>query len=326
MGLRFRQSPEFDLIARYFSRHQSNAVELSVGDDAAVFSLPENHCLVFSIDTQVEGRHFPVGFPADKIATRALGSAMSDLAAMGARPHHFTLALTLPEFEEQWLHAFSRGLYELADRFDFKLVGGDTTKGPLSISIQVHGLVERDRYLQRSTASSADGIYVSGSLGDAAGGLKLALSNRQDALSDDEHRLFNAYACPRPEVELGLALVGNASAALDISDGLLADLEQLAVASDLACHLDLDTIPLSGALRRVEGDVEALNLALAGGDDYRLLATMPANKERLAKELGLFKIGYMLDCPIEHTGERVRLYKNGVYHRAPNVKGFDHFG
>ena len=327
MGLRFRQSPEFDLISRYFSRHQPDELDVSIGDDAAVFSPPATHSLVFSVDTQVEGRHFPIGFPADKIATRALGSAMSDLAAMGAKPHHFTLALTLPDFDEQWLSEFSRGLYEMADPFDFKLVGGDTTKGPLTVSIQVHGLVERGRYLKRSSAKSGDGLYVSGRLGDAAAGLKLALSGAQKRmLSDDERQLFSAYACPDPEIELGQTLVGKASAALDISDGLLADLEQLAAASGLGCDLDLDAIPLSGALRRVEGDTEALSLALSGGDDYRLLVTVPTAKESLAKELGLLKIGYMIDYDNQPHSERINLFKDGVYQKAPNVKGFDHFG
>lgn len=327
MALRFRQSPEFDLIARYFSRHQTGELELSIGDDAAVFSPPATHSLVFSVDTQVEGRHFPVGFPADKIATRALGSAMSDLAAMGAKPHHFTLALTLPDLDEHWLCAFSSGLYEMADRFDFKLVGGDTTKGPLTVSIQVHGLVERDRYLKRSSAKSGDGLYVSGSIGDAAGGLKLALAGAQSrTLSNDEKQLFSAYASPDPEIKLGQALVGSASAALDISDGLLADLEQLATASNLACHVELDAIPLSDALRRAEGDIEALSLALAGGDDYRLLVALPPDKEYLAKELGLYKIGCMIDYSDVHQSGRLSLHKNGVYQELPAVKGFDHFG
>ncbi len=327
MGLRFRQSPEFDLISRYFSRHQPGDLELSIGDDAAVFSLPAAHSLVLSIDTQVEGRHFPVGFPADKVATRALGAAMSDLAAMGAKPHHFTLALTLPDFDEQWLSEFSRGLYEMADQFDFKLIGGDTTKGSLAVSIQVHGLVEHCCYLKRSSARVGDGIYVSGSLGDAAAGLKLALSHAHNrVLSDDERLLWRAYAHPAPEIALGQALVGVASAALDISDGLLGDIEQLAAASALGCYIKLEAIPISGALRRVEGADEALSLALAGGDDYRLLVTVPVDKESFAKELGLCKIGHMVEYDDAPGNERIRLFKNGVYRKTPNVKGFDHFG
>ena len=329
MGLRFRHSPEFDLISRYFARHQTSSLDLAIGDDAAVFTPPSTHSIVFSIDTQVEGRHFPAGFPADKVATRALGSALSDLAAMGAEPHHFTLALTLPEFDEQWLSAFSDGLYAMSEGYGLELVGGDTTKGPLSVSIQVHGLVEHGRYLKRSSARSGDGIYVSGTLGDAAGGLKLALASSQDSLlSDDEKKLLDAFSSPVPEIGLGQALVGHATAALDISDGLLADLEQLTMASDLGCSIELDAIPLSDALRRVEGDSGAQSLALNGGDDYRLLIALPSGKEALAESLGLFKLGRMMeyDDSLRHAAERVSLYKNGVYQTAPKIKGFDHFG
>ena len=329
MGLKLRRSPEFDLISRYFSRHQSGGLDLAIGDDAAIFTPPSGHSLVFSIDTQVEGRHFPRGFPAEKIATRALGAALSDLAAMGANPHHFTLALTLPEFDEDWLADFSRGLFGLADHFNIKLVGGDTTKGPLSISIQVHGLVEQGVYLARSGAKVDDEIYVSGALGDAAAGLKFALEHRDfDDLNSDEQYLYTAFSNPMPEVALGLKLLGTASAALDISDGLLADLEQLAVASGLVCEVDLDLIPLSEPLCRVEGKAAALDLALSGGDDYKLLLTVPREKKSLVKDLGLLKIGRMRDLKVGSSSgsDRVMLFRNGVFQKNPELRGFDHFG
>lgn len=329
MALKFRHSPEFDLISRYFSRHQSADLDLSIGDDAAVFTPPKGHSLVFSVDTQVEGRHFPLGFPADKVATRALGAALSDLAAMGARPHHFTLALTLPHLDEDWLAGFSKGLFGLADRFDIKLVGGDTTKGPLSITIQVHGLVEQGVYTARSGAREGDGVYVSGALGDAAAGLRFALEQRcLDGLDPDEQYLYKAFAEPLPEIDLGLKLVGTASAGMDISDGLLADLEQLARASELVCEIDLDLIPLSDALCRVVGASGALDAALSGGDDYKLLLTVPTNRESLVQDLGLFKIGRMKGCSVEGSAEssRVMLLKRGVHQKTPELKGFDHFG
>lgn len=329
MALKLRHSPEFDLISRYFSRHQSGDLDLSIGDDAAVFTAPIGYSLVFSMDTQVEGRHFPSGFPADKVATRALGAALSDLAAMGAKPHHFTLALTLPNLDEDWLAGFSKGLFGLADRFDIKLVGGDTTKGPLAITIQVHGLVEQGAYIARSGAREGDGIYVSGELGDAAAGLRFALEQRCFvSLDPHEQYLYNAFAEPIPEIDLGLKLVGTASAGMDISDGLLADLEQLARASELVCEIDLDLIPLSDALYQVMGQSDALDAALSGGDDYKLLLTVPPSRELLVKDLGLIKIGRMKGCSNAGSEEpnRVMLLKNGVRQTPPELKGFDHFG
>lgn len=328
MGSMLRRSPEFDLITRYFSRQESSELALSIGDDAAVYAPPQGQSIVFSIDTQVEGRHFPVGFPADKVAARALGAAMSDLAAMGAKPHHFTLALTLPRFDEHWLSAFSKGLFALADGFGFKLVGGDTTKGPLCVSIQVHGLVEDGRYLIRSGANAGDDVYVSGTLGDAAGGLRVAQSGKGfEFLSADESFLLESFSNPLPEIDLGLGLVGCASAAIDISDGLLADLEQLCVASGLRCELQLDAIPISKSLRNVIGEEAALNLALAGGDDYKLLVALPEEKEEQARKLGLVKVGKLFECAESkpETDQRINVFKNGVHQKTPELKGFDHF-
>ena len=331
-GKQFRDSPEFDLIARYFFKHavsgieHSDCIDLSVGDDAAVVRVPEGHSLVFSIDTQVKGRHFPIGFPAEFIAHRALASALSDIAAMGAKAHHFTLALTLPHSDAGWLTAFSGGLFALAEQFNVRLVGGDTTKGPLAITIQVHGFAPNDAYISRRGASISDEVYVTGPLGDAGAGLAIAFECMQDqrfeSLGINEQYLFERFARPVPRLTIGEAVREYASAGLDISDGLLADLQQLCCASNVSCNLDIANIPLSKQLIAYAGRERALSYALSAGDDYELLLTLPISMRDHAARLGLIKIGCITE---RRSAPDVVLFKNGERHVLPNEKGFDHF-
>lgn len=331
-GKQFRDSPEFDLIARYFFKHavsgieHSDYIDLSVGDDAAVVRAPEGHSLVFSIDTQVEGRHFPIGFPAELIAHRALASALSDLAAMGAKAHHFTLALTLPHSDADWLTAFSGGLFALAEQLNVRLVGGDTTKGPLAVTIQVHGFVPNNAYISRRGALIGDEVYVTGPLGDAGAGLAIALECMQDqrfeCLSLNEQYLFERFAKPVPPLTTGEAAREYASAGLDISDGLLADLQQLCCASSVSCTVDIANIPLSEQLLAYAGRDRALSYALSAGDDYELLLTLPSSMGDHAARLGLIKLGCITE---RHSAPCVVLLKNGERHILPNQKGFDHF-
>lgn len=331
-GKKFRDSPEFDLIARYFSRHTgsgiagSDHIDLSVGDDAAVVRVPEGHSLVFSIDTQLEGRHFPTGFSPEFIAHRALASALSDLAAMGATAHHFTLALTLPNLDVDWLSAFSAGLFDLAERFNVRLVGGDTTKGPLAITIQVHGFVPNNAYISRIGASAGEDVYVTGPLGDAGAGLTLANEGSQNkqlaGMSLNERYLFERFAQPVPRLAEGELLREYASAGLDISDGLLADLQQLCCASNVSCALDLSKVPLSEQLLAYAGPKKAMEYALSAGDDYELLLTLPRSMRDLAVSLGLTRIGCMTEV---YSAPKVVLLNNGVLQALPKIKGFDHF-
>lgn len=320
MNSRLRKSREFDLITSLFSKSRAPSFDLGIGDDAAVFSPPSNQSLVLSIDTSVEGRHFPAGFPPEFIAKRALGSALSDLAAMGAQPHHFTMALTLPEFDMVWCERFSTGLYDLAEQFDISLVGGDTTKGPLTISIQVHGLVDKGNYLSRSSASPDDLIFVSGCLGDAHAGLLLALEGKE-LTEPYQQALFESFASPTPQIALGLEVNGIASSALDISDGLLADLEHLCCASGLSAELELSVVPLSDNLLRYRDYDFALQAALNGGDDYQLLVTASSDKRQRLLELGFIEIGAML----ADEGSVLSAKLNGESVALPEKRGFDHF-
>ncbi len=316
---------EFEIISRYFSKPVSSDVLLAQGDDCALFDVPSGLTLAFSIDTLVEGRHFPLNYPAKSVATRALGAALSDLAAMGARASHYTLALSLPNFDEAWLAEFSESLYEMSDRFEVSLVGGDTTRGPLSLSIQVHGLVPQGMSLKRSAANAGDLLFVSGSVGDAAGGLKLcndngSYSSSQKRVTDREKYLLERFDCPAPRLVLGCALRGRASACIDISDGFLADAKHLAGSSGLSAVISVDQVPVSDALKAVwPEDFESL--ALSGGDDYELLCAIPAKYERWALELGLVKVGEL----VQGQAGLIRLLKNGADYKYEHSKGYLHF-
>ncbi|MBW0149412.1 thiamine-phosphate kinase [Marinobacter arenosus] len=269
---------EFELIRQYFEpiadSFPSAALELGLGDDCAIQRIPADCDLVFSIDTVVEGIHFPKAYPADHLAWRALAAAASDLAAMGAKPVCFTLALTLPTVNESWLKGFSRGLADAAGTFGLSLAGGDTTRGPLTLSLQVHGTVPRGGGTRRSGAKVGDLVCVSGTLGDAGAALDYLEAQPP---SDDAKALLRRYHRPCPRLELGQALAGIVTSAIDISDGLLADLGHVLDASGMGATLDLSTIPMSQALRRLKGD-QALGYGLRAGDDYELCVTLPRSR------------------------------------------------
>ncbi|MDS1310588.1 thiamine-phosphate kinase [Marinobacter xiaoshiensis] len=266
---------EFELIRQYFMPlarlHGSRSVLLGPGDDCAIQSIPPGSDLVFSIDTLVEGVHFPIGYRPDFLGWRALAVATSDLAAMGAEPACFTLALTLPEVDEPWLRGFARGLGRAAESFGLVLAGGDTTRGPLALSLQVHGLVEQGLAIRRAGASVGDLVVVSGTLGDAGAALDYL-----DALSpsEDEQCVLEQYHHPQPRLKLGIALRGLATAAIDVSDGLLADLNHILESSGVGANIVRAQVPVSLALARLKGDA-AVDYALNSGDDYELCATIP---------------------------------------------------
>jgi len=269
---------EFELIARYFDRASADAdVLIGIGDDGAVLRPAIGLDLVTVVDTLVEGVHYPAELPAADVGYRALAVNLSDLAAMGSRPRWMTLALSLREADPAWLSDYARGLFEAAQEFDVTLVGGDTTRARQTVmSIQVTGEIEQGRALTRSGARPGDEVFVTGSVGDAAAGLEI-LQGRSPAgkFADD---LVSRFSRPTARVAAGRQLVGRASAAIDLSDGLYTDLEKLAAASGVGVELDLDCLPVSDALRRsVVGD-KALSLALAGGDDYELCFTAAAGE------------------------------------------------
>ncbi|MGO9993008.1 MAG: thiamine-phosphate kinase [Steroidobacteraceae bacterium] len=274
---------EFELIDRYFARSTGAAanrpdVILGVGDDAAVLRLPPNTDLVAAVDTLVAGRHFPVDSDPRSIGHRALAVNLSDIAAMGATPAWATLALTMPCADASWLEGFSAGLMQLADAHGVALVGGDTTAGPLTISIQILGYVERGSALRRSGAHAGDILAVTGTLGDAGAGLALLtarLTTCDRAVADE---LIQRFEYPAPRVSFGSSARGIASAAMDLSDGLVGDLPKLSVASGVAAHVDVGRLPLSSALRALVPAAEARELALAAGDDYELLVAVPPRR------------------------------------------------
>lgn len=301
---------EFALIERYFASHRSprqQGVALGVGDDCALLQVPAGQWLAVSMDTLVAGVHFPANGEAYHIGQRALCVTLSDLAAMGADPLWLTLGLTLPAADEAWVAAFADGFLSLADEFDVSLVGGDTTRGPLAITVQVHGSVPPGEALTRAGAQAGDGVYVTGSLGDAAAGLALleAEAEQSAPLADVAAReyLLMRYHCPRPQLSAGRLLRGIASAAIDVSDGLLADLTHVCtqsgqrLGSPLGALLDLETLPISAALQQWGHDWQLAGMpgvdvqqqlwqwALSGGDDYRLCVTVPAAQESRLREL-----------------------------------------
>jgi thiamine-monophosphate kinase len=320
---------EFDLIERFFSRSAGaarghNGVILGIGDDAALLRMPAHMELAAAVDTLVEGRHFPIGSSARSIGHRALAVNLSDLAAMGALPSWATLALTMPSANSDWLRQFSGGLLELADAHGVALVGGDTTRGPLTISVQLLGQVPPGAALRRGGASPGDVLAVTGTLGDAGAGLALIDGSCVTQERVPAEQLIRRFEYPEPRVQFGLAARGIASAAMDISDGLVGDLPRLASASGLAAHVDVDRLPLSPAMRALASPAQARDWALGAGDDYELLIAVPqhrfADLQALAGklDLGLTAIGGL------RAGRGVTWIQNGREF-APTVQGYDHF-
>ena len=267
---------EFELIERYFAAvgAQRPDVVLGVGDDAALLQVPPGHQLVACTDTLVNGRHFPDGFDAADIGWRALAVNLSDLAAMGAEPAWATLALTLPALDEDWLDGFVAGLATLATAHGVALVGGDTTRGPLTVTVQALGSVPAGRAIRRRGARPGDLLYVTGWPGDAAAGLAL-LQGQLPGAGADRAALELKFRRPEPRVSFGMHLRGVASACIDVSDGLAGDLGRLAAASGVGAVVRAAELPLSRALYALAGETRARDYALGGGDDYELLFTVP---------------------------------------------------
>jgi thiamine-monophosphate kinase len=265
---------EFELIRRFFSRPADSAsVVTGVGDDGAVIRPAEGKELVTVIDTMVAGTHFPATLSARDVGYRIVAVNLSDIAAMGAEPRWMTLALTLAESDPTWLAAFAEGLYEAAAECGVALVGGDTTKGgQLVVSVQMSGELGPGTALYRSGAKVGDTIYVTGTVGDAAAGLKLM------AEGSVEHPLARRFARPTARVRAGTALAGVAHAAIDLSDGFVADLSKLLEASGVGAEVDLQHLPLSRELLDAVGRDQALQYAMHGGDDYELCFTVPESR------------------------------------------------
>lgn len=266
---------EFSLIQQYFSSiGTAPGVVLGVGDDCAVLDVPEGQQLVVTVDTLVAGVHFPVTASPGDIAHRSLRVNLSDIAAMGAEPRWFTLALTLPEANEDWVKAFSQALADDASAFGCALVGGDTTAGPLTISIQLFGVVSKGKALTRGGAQVGDSIFVSGSLGEGAAALSL-FDTSDTSVEIERDRLLKRFYRPEPRLKEGLLLRNLASAALDISDGLIADLGHIVEASGLGADIEVERLPIKSWLKCLAEASLVTQWALSGGDDYELCFTVP---------------------------------------------------
>jgi thiamine-monophosphate kinase len=272
---------EFDLIALIRDRCAiaREDVRLGIGDDAALLAVPAGQLLAVSTDTLIAGVHFPQSTKAYDVGWKALAVNLSDLAAMGATPAWATLALTLPHADSRWVGEFADGFAALAGEFKLALVGGDTTQGPLSVTLTVHGFVPDGAALLRSGARAGDAVFVTGTLGDAAAGLRCLDKNDSEASrllsvpAGTREALIERLNRPTPRVAQGLALRGRASACIDVSDGLIADLGHICAASGVGAEVDVDLLPHSSALSAVFGADVLRNFQLAGGDDYELCFT-----------------------------------------------------
>jgi thiamine-monophosphate kinase len=315
---------EFDLIERYFRNCGAKRadVRVGVGDDAAILECPAGAELVAAVDTLVDGVHFPHGSPPASIGHRALAVNLSDLAAMGARPAWALLALTLPQADESWLSEFAAGMAALARDHQVALVGGDTTSGPLCITVQVLGYVQRSSALLRSGGQPGDAVFVSGTPGDAAAGLAIE-QGRLPADGEAAPYLRDRFLYPAPRLALGECLRRYAAACIDVSDGLLGDASKLARASGCGVEISYRDVPVSEALVRAVGEERARELALTGGDDYELcFSVRPVHVARLLAELaperwGYARIGTLREAPgadVFRDGTVMSLSHSGYEH------------
>ena len=315
---------EFSLIQHFFQSIpiKRQDVVLGIGDDAACLNVPQGMQLLISTDTLVSGVHFLSQWTGYDIASRAVRVTVSDMAAMAAEPCWLTLALTLPEHNSLWLESFSKGLSDSLKAFHVDLIGGDTTKGPLSMTLTILGLAPENSILQRRGAKPGDVIFVSGVLGGAA--LAIRLLESQVISETDKKELTQKLLYPQPRMDLQTYLRAYASTAIDISDGLSADLNHICQASAVGACLEQESLPIHPLLHKYLKD-EALDLALTGGDDYELCFTVPktqvASFTQALQSAGLlcYPVGYIEDKP------GLRLKNSGGSCQVIEPKGYSHF-
>lgn len=331
---------EFSLIERYCqglgTEHPDT--RLSIGDDAAIISVPQGMELAISVDSMVEGVHFSAGLAPADLAHKLIAVNLSDMAAMGALPKWATITLTLPDHDSEWLREFSGSINSMATRFGVELIGGDTTQGPLNVSLQIMGLLPVGKGLRRSGAQVGDDIYISNTVGDAA----LALHRLQTNVvhgtpSGVDSFLMDALLRPEPQLELGQAMLGLASACIDISDGVVADLRHIARQSQVAMAIEVEKVPLSTAYRDVCGG--DYDLALSGGDDYQLAFTAPVSNAELVQAtvkqlaVSVTKVGCVMEAsnsPNSALNENgfdhlIKLSLNGKPYTLADNAGYQHF-
>jgi thiamine-monophosphate kinase len=320
---------EFDLIRRYFT-HPARGATLGVGDDAALLRVAPRNELVVSADMLVEGRHFIKGADPVRLGHKALAVNLSDIAAMGAKPRWATLALALPTIDEKWLAGFSRGFMALARRFSVGLVGGDTTRGPLTLSVQIMGEVPAGKALRRDGAKVGDDVWVSGYLGEAAMALEMIESRGWKRIGNDDRKILEERLhAPTPRVALGLALRGTAHSAIDVSDGLLADLGHICERSGVCATIEWEAVPAIPLVRsHAQTDRGARGL-LAGGDDYELCFT--ASQRRRAAVMAAAaraRVRVTMIGRVERKrgrGAPVTVLDSVGHPMKSRVRGYDHF-
>ncbi|PKF63723.1 thiamine-phosphate kinase [Psychromonas sp. psych-6C06] len=321
---------EFDVITHYFKLHDcgvtDSGVDIGIGDDCAILDIPDGCQLAVTTDTLVAGVHFFEDVCPYRLGYKSLAVNLSDLAAMGATPKWVSLAITLPNVETHWLSEFSRGFFDLANKQGVQLVGGDTTKGPLSITVSAKGIVSRNKALKRNGAKQGDLICVSGDLGNGALGLAHKLENR--SLINSQF-FVDALELTEPRNELGMLLVNQASSCIDISDGLLQDLQHILDASKCSAHIKADALPFSNAMQQeIEQDKvtqeQAYQYALSGGDDYELLFTLsPDAYQDLLKQDLIDKITVIGDV-LANEDEKIRITQSSKP-LSLALSGWDHF-
>ncbi|MFT5674148.1 MAG: thiamine-monophosphate kinase [Paraglaciecola sp.] len=318
---------EFSIIDDFFKNkgHQRKDVLIGIGDDCAITQVPDGQSLATTTDTLISGVHFSPETSAHAIAQKAVAVNLSDLAAMGAEPAWLNLSLSLPEIDEEWLAEFSRGLKEITDYYSIALIGGDTVQGPLVITITAQGFVPLDQALTRSKAMPGDFVYVTGFLGDA--GLGLAIEQKQTTLSNSAHveYLLNRLHYPSPRMLAGASLRRIATSCIDLSDGLISDLQHVLNASKCGACINIDKLPMSPAML---GSVEverAINYALCSGDDYELLFTV--SEEHKGKlDIALANSNVAVTCIGQCNGVSGKLqFHSDNQPYVFNGKGYEHF-
>ncbi len=316
---------EFQLIKHFFTKQivKRKDVELGIGDDCAVLSPIENQNVVVTTDTLVAGVHFPFETSPRAIGHKAVAVNLSDIAAMGAKPSWLSLALTLPDVDEAWLSEFCEGVFELCEFYNVELIGGDTTQGPLSITITAQGLTPQGSYLSRSGAKAGDWLYVTGELGDAALALQ-QITGKVTIEPQFTETIKNKLDYPKPRVLAGQTLREYASSAIDLSDGLIADLGHICQSSNVGANVVLDALPLSIIMRDSLLADDAIALALSGGDDYELLFTI-SEDNKVGMETAMSHTGIPVTCIGQINASKTITTTLNDKAIPINTAGFEHF-
>ena len=316
---------EFELIKRFFTEQaiKRKDVLLGIGDDCAIVTPSERQNIAITTDTLVAGVHFPHQTSARAVGHKSIAVNLSDLAAMGAEPSWVSLAITMPEADLEWIEEFCAGVFDLCEFYNVQLIGGDTTQGPLSITVTAQGLTPVNKHITRSGAKAGDWIYVTGEIGDAALALK-DIFNEVNVSPQYQKSIRKKLDYPRPRILVGQAIREYATSAIDLSDGLMSDLAHICSASKVGANIVLDDLPISDALRDTVGIDKAFDIALVGGDDYELLFTASEdNKVGMETALAHLSCGITRIGQLNGSGKITTTLDSKPV--SINAKSFEHF-